>query len=406
MSTITKSKGRIGLFQDSHIIEYGLAITERDIHTKEVISVRCNFCSIFGREEKNSATRQRQQTTLIKYFKRPFRAEHYRRHVMDPHPAAWSSYQALPLDAKLTHFDDKIQHTNTISTSFGPAQTPLNFDIDRAIVDVIIGDMFFHPDDHGQAGQKVALKLFNKNENADGYKVIISNPLQFQLIIDFIVMGLSFRQVVATLLKVKTRAGLARIGSINDTHVANLARVVCGINLQILSQILCGDIWAFSLANDASTHQGKSYFDNRVRIYHGGKIYNLHVLAIPMYERHTADNMTNLVRDVFDIICPAWKSKLLGVTSDGANAMTGRIQGVVTQLENTAIHQIYRVWCGLHQLDLVMKHAYKDIWAGEFVSDMKAIITHLHQQNNLISDMQSTCPKLSTRWIIMGNVCT
>src|SRR5438552_10969647 len=74
-------------------------------------------------------------------------------------------------------------------------------------------------------------------------------------------------------------------------------------------------------------------------------IFNLHILAIPMFERHTADNMYNLISGVFDIICPTWRSKILSVGSDGALTMTGCIQGVVTQLEQQAEHQIYRVWC-------------------------------------------------------------
>jgi hypothetical protein len=67
-----------------------------------------------------------------------------------------------------------------------------------------------------------------------------------------------------------------------------------------------------------------------------------------MFERHTADNMYNLISGVFDVICPTCRSKILGVGSDDATAMTCCVQGVVTQLEQQADHQIYRVWCGLH----------------------------------------------------------
>ena len=38
--------------------------------------------------------------------------------------------------------------------------------------------------------------------------------------------------------------------------------------------------------------------------------------------------------------------------------MTGEFQGVVTRLENDTLHNVYQVWCGLHQLDLVMKHRF------------------------------------------------
>ena len=101
-----------------------------------------------------------------------------------------------------------------------------------------------------------------------------------------------------------------------------------------------------------------------------------------------------------------WRSKILGVGSDGAPTMTGCIQGVVIQLEQQAEHQLYRVWCGLHQLDLIVKEAYEELLDGEFIKIMNAVVTHLRAQNNLIADMgQSTCPKLTTRWTVIGTVC-
>ena len=116
--------------------------------------------------------------------------------------------------------------------------------------------------------------------------------------------------------------------------------------------------------------------------------------------------MYNLISGVLDIVCPTWRSKILGVGSDGVLTMTGCIQGVVTQLEQQAEYQIYHVWCGLHQLDLVMKAVYEELLEGEFVQTMNAVVTHLRAQNNLIADMgQSTCPKLTTRWVVIGVVC-
>ena len=158
------------------------------------------------------------------------------------------------------------------------------------------------------------------------------------------------------------------------------------------------------MANDSSTHYGKSYFDNRIRIHHDGDILNIHAIAIPMFERHTGENMFNLITTFFDIICPTWRTKLIGIGSDGENTMTGHLQGVVTRMEQAADHEIYRVWCGLHQLDLVMKRGYNGLMDGELVSILIALVTYLRAQPNLIADMRATCPKFSTRWIIMGTV--
>src|SRR5271154_140926 len=163
--------------------------------------------------------------------------------------------------------------------------------------------------------------------------------------------------------------------------------------------------WAFSLANDASTHYSKSYFDNRIRIHINGKLHNLHALAIPMFHAHSSENMYLLVARFLDTICPQWRKQLIGIGSDGASVMTGHLQGVVTRMANECDHKVYRVWCGLHQLDLVLKHAYKSLWDNEVVDIMKKFIAHLRQQYTLIAAMQATCPQLSTRWLIMGQVC-
>ena len=68
--------------------------------------------------------------------------------------------------------------------------------------------------------------------------------------------------------------------------------------------------------------------------------------------------------------------------------MTGSIQGVVTQLEKEAKFQIYRTWCGLHQLDLVVKKEYKNMTDIEFYKELGIFVAHLRMQL-LMRDFQS-----------------
>jgi hypothetical protein len=58
-------------------------------------------------------------------------------------------------------------------------------------------------------------------------------------------------------------------------------------------------------------------------MYYDGDIKNIHVLALLMFERHTGDYMYNLFSDLYEILDPRWKQKLIGVTMDGAANMTG-----------------------------------------------------------------------------------
>src|SRR5436189_671874 len=87
--------------------------------------------------------------------------------------------------------------------------------------------------------------------------------------------------------------------------------------------------------------------------------------------------------------------------------MTGQFQGVITELEKKAEYPVYRTWCGLYQLDLVMQAEYKNLSVLDksFVTLTVQYIGHLRQQYKLITEMRSTCPKLANRWVVMGNVC-
>jgi len=135
-------------------------------------------------------------------------------------------------------------------------------------------------------------------------------------------------------------------------------------------------------------------------------LYNIHAMAIPMFERHTGEAMLKLISNFFDIVCPIWCTKLVGVSTDGASSMTGPSKGVLIRLEKEAQHKIYRVWCSLHQLDLVMNHAYMDLMDGGFNKIMHQLTGYLCHQFSLISDMQKTCPKArTTRWMVMGTTC-
>ena len=129
-------------------------------------------------------------------------------------------------------------------------------------------------------------------------------------------------------------------------------------------------------------------------------------MAIPMYDKHTGELMFNLITKLLTAIYPDWQKKLLGVSTDGASSMTGSVRGLATRLEAVIAHKLYRIWCGLHQLDLVMKYGYKDLMDGEFNDIMHKLTGYLRHQFNLINEMQTKCPKaVTTRWTAMGTTC-
>ena len=46
--------------------------------------------------------------------------------------------------------------------------------------------------------------------------------------------------------------------------------------------------------------------------------------------------------------------------------MTGRFSGVVSKIQQCVGPHFVRVWCGAHQLDLVMAHTYDKVLHEEF----------------------------------------
>lgn len=135
-------------------------------------------------------------------------------------------------------FDDYIVYANILFAKFQSMQISLIFKIDAPIVDMIIDDIFFNTDNHANTSYANALNLFKRNNNIDRYKITRENSLQFDLIIDFIATNLSFHQIESVLNIFKIHIDLAKIDCINDTEIVNNARVLCDINLYMISQIL------------------------------------------------------------------------------------------------------------------------------------------------------------------------
>jgi hypothetical protein len=139
-----------------------------------------------------------------------------------------------------------------------------------------------------------------------------------------------------------------------------------------------------------------------VRFQHDGKFHNLHLLAVSLFDRKTASKIFDTGAKVLDILAPNWRMQLVGISTDGERTMTGRITGVSTQFGEEADGDVVRVWCALHQLDLVVQAEFKKLHDDEFVTILTGLVSYLRRQFNLITRMKSTCPKfMDTRWCAM-----
>jgi hypothetical protein len=129
---------------------------------------------------------------------------------------------------------------------------------------------------------------------------------------------------------------------------------------------------------------------------------NLHLVAIPMFERHITKNIFNLIVRFLDALNNAtmiWRAKLMSMSTDGDNRMTGCHRGVVTRLEQAARFPVLRIWGVPHQIDIVIKNAAALPQDGQWIEVVYKWCMHLGRQEKLIMDMNSEmCPKKTNRW--------
>jgi hypothetical protein len=195
MGKAVTKKGAHELFPPSHASTYGLKIMARTRDTSQVISVQCQFC-IYSGIELNPNRKRAAKTTPMAWTG-PFRTDKFVDHHERQHPLEWVRYKASSFDAKTRFFDGVTPHANTmlVHINSGYTATPLKLKINSPIVDVFIGDMFFHPDQQGGTTQSTALKPFNRVPGVDDYyEVVIANPTQFRLVVSWVAGGASFRQ--------------------------------------------------------------------------------------------------------------------------------------------------------------------------------------------------------------------
>ncbi|KAH9558973.1 hypothetical protein CY35_06G035100 [Sphagnum magellanicum] len=366
-------------FNKAHLVTFGLEITQSLMsstgNSSVVTSVRCLFCKRIGREtvDVDDNSRKRLRTTNVKIFEGPpFRKENFANHLKSQHADDFEKYSSLSTERKKKFFNVNKRTQDSIKRYLNASQTALCFPVSKDIVEVIIGDMFFKP------------KLGENNEWTES----ITKANALKLFNTSAVIGHH-----------KDAFGNAQLGGLNDHEVGKMVRVNVGSNLQVLSDVLNDDeVWAFSLAGDGSTHHDTSFFDVRIRTCIRGVLFNVHLVCVRFFERHTATNIFNMVCKLLDHIYSRWRHKLVSVSTDGENTMTGWLGGFVTLMAQQAVYEVLRIWCPLHQIDLVIKDATCKISDDTFSKITHTFTVHLRKQKNLQLQMGSKCPKDTSRW--------
>jgi hypothetical protein len=322
-------KGLQTPYKPEHGLKYGLEISERHSTTSAVVSARCSFCVKVGHATSKSSSRKCARTENVQQYKLPFRNDNMKKHAEQQHPEAFAEYSGLDDAEKNTYFDALVARNNTLHAHFDGGNT-LRFVINKDIVDVIIGDILFDPDDVDASPTRArALEIFKLFEDADrtdgaggadvnieAYEVKIASSRCFDLVLGYVSCGSSFRTTSRLVDFTKSVSRMGCFSGCTEGKIAMYRRVICAANLQKLSEMLskCG---VFAVALDVGSKQGTSYLDFRVRFCYAGVLHNFHVLAIPFYYHKTAEIIKNSPCKALDVLYADWRARLIAVSTDG-----------------------------------------------------------------------------------------
>ena len=209
-------KRRVQPFRMAHEAEFGVKVTSRDASTLAVTSVVCRFCVAFGREEKVGLKRKNFATK--KCFKAPFRPVLYCQHHESQHPSMWLSYSEASDSAKATLFE-VVPVGDQLTSHFEGSDGQLYFTIDPEIVDVLISEVFFDPED-GQESVARATAVFKEQYGAATYCVQIKQIKMFRLVIHYVSFGASFRLVSRQVAAAREELKLGYLSGCNETKVS------------------------------------------------------------------------------------------------------------------------------------------------------------------------------------------
>jgi hypothetical protein len=408
------------MWQRSYPCKYGLEVTEQEgAHVK---AARCRFCKYYGRQVSLSNRKCGVHKT-DQFYMVPFRTDLIVKHLEGQHTDKWVEYVALSPGEQDTFFDSVQPHANTMYHYMDMEGDEINLVVSTEIVDVIIGEMLFCPEDELDAADdddlagvsdrnrnieklcRSALQLFKLNENKDGYTVNIKRVMRFKLAIQHVLCGLSFQQVATTIEHTKNTCKIAKLGGLNDTIVGQYVRILVSRTLQVINNILANDdVWAFAISFDGSQHRGRTFFNVRICVGVNGVLHNLHLIAMPHFDRHRAANQEAMLVKLLGALFAGWTHKLIAITTDGEKTNMGHVNGVQVCMVWCAEFKVVQIWCVPHQLDQVVHVAIDEVDGGTWLKTAYTLSTYLRKQSNLITEMGETCPKKTNRWLTLGSV--
>ena len=202
----------------------------------------------------------------------------------------WAEYQKLETKYKNQQFFKSRSAFMNILNAHLESSLHIRILVNAPIIETVVGDLLFHPDDVDGMTCERALSLCKKLEEPSGsdevgqhdmYEFLMKMRCWFRFCIKFVSYGASFRMLSRLVDCTQVESSMVVYVGCSDVVVSSYTRIVCADALHILSDVL-REVWYFSIAVYGLTHQGMSYLYVRVRFHWKWELLNFYLMAIPM----------------------------------------------------------------------------------------------------------------------------
>ena len=122
-----------------------------------------------------------------------------------------------------------------------------------------------------------------------------------------------------------------------------------------------------------------------IRVCHEGEIF-VHFVAVKNIPKADAEGITNAIMEMIDKAFPdvEWKSKVVGLGSDGASVMLGKKGGVIAKMRTRLQKpRLVAVHCSAHRLELAYKDACKNVNLYGVVSTLLSNLYLFYRNSSL-----------------------
>lgn len=114
------------------------------------------------------------------------------------------------------------------------------------------------------------------------------------------------------------------------------------------------------------------------------------LLSIPIYERYSDENIFKVISKLlYSRGGEYYNVKLIGMAFNDVANVTGHLSVVVARISRECSGEVYKIWCGAHQLDLAVQDVFDDHIKEQFQDPLHRLIIYLPRQTNLIFRMGS-----------------